>query len=225
VYKIKLNYKTKTEIYLKTNKVIFIIQKMFNYLIYITFLSAILKFVLIYKYPIMIFILQRYVQLKSLIVNINKDMLYKDKFRYIKTTHLNHDDMCVVHYDGYIDDKHININVVSHIESDKSDISKVISNSIHDKLHLKSKIVNCSLMDEDDNEIYDVTSLFREFIFHFEGQDEKNKLKYFFKYLEVTLGISVNHLNFVVYINNDDFTEQKFAINSLSEQFFHEIIC
>jgi hypothetical protein len=73
-------------------------------------------------------------------------------------------------------------------------------------------IVYCCLMDSNDGMV-ELTNLFREFVFHFDETNDESRLGYFLEFAGHHFDIPVSDISdmdFVVYMNDDDFSEHRF---------------
>lgn len=99
-----------------------------------------------------------------------------------------------------------------HINDFKNDQRKHLEN--------KNKIVHCSISDDNENVIMDTTDLFRRFCYYY---DKDHTLEGFFKYIEEHKrefkknmdDIDIYDYNFVIYLNDDEFTEVTHSIRDL----------
>lgn len=94
-----------------------------------------------------------------------------------------------------------------------------------DLYELRNKIVHCSLQNEQNDILLDLTNIFRRFIFHFDKNDKYSKMKYFFNYLESLKNVKeINSLYFVVYKNDDHFTETRHIIKDILDKDYKDFL-
>jgi hypothetical protein len=160
------------------------------------------------------------------------DMYYTIKRYYIEPNYITHrdslkidDEAHVYEYEVCIKEKVHNIKVIS--DNKKQD--EEIYNNIVKNIDNKQKIVNCSIMNGEEC-VIDLTNVFREFVYHMETDGDSNdntynKLEYFFKYIKEKYDIKeFEDCHFVVYMNDDMFSEHRYMIKELYDKMFIEII-
>lgn len=156
------------------------------------------------------------------------DIYYTIKRYYIEDNYITYidslkleDDIYVHEYKVCIKEKVHNMNVISD--------TKKLDNEIYDKIvkniDNKQRIVNCSIMNGEEC-LVDLTNIFREFVYHMEhSMDTQSKMEYFFKYIEAKHNIKeFEDYHFVVYMNDDMFSEYKYIIKELYDKTFIDII-
>ncbi|NBP01263.1 MAG: hypothetical protein EBU90_14200 [Proteobacteria bacterium] len=101
-----------------------------------------------------------------------------------------------------------------------------VDTTIEQNLVFKHNVLNCSIKDntDDDNCLLDITTKWRECLYHYQGQSEMNKMKYFFTYLMCISGIqSIKDKYLVTYVNDDSFSEHTYKIADIWEKYFYEV--
>lgn len=89
----------------------------------------------------------------------------------------------------------------------------------------KNNIVHCSLTNELTNDMIELTSLFREFLFHFDKKDNRSFIKNFLEYVKVSYDLdNINNYTFIVYLNDENFTELKYNNMQLDTLRFYDIV-
>jgi hypothetical protein len=138
----------------------------------------------------------------------------------------------VCHYHGLVNQKEHNLKVIKKAigESENDDDDVVISNILR-TLDSKNHIVHCSIVSSDDSTMLDLTSVFREFVYHFDRDDEMSKMEHFFKYVtqyyeldNIEFGNDDDDLYFVIYLNDDSFTEVKYKVKEINNHQFREVL-
>jgi hypothetical protein len=100
--------------------------------------------------------------------------------------------------------------------ADKVEDAKDMIGEVKNLLHLRNDIVYCEL-DE-----YELTVLFREFVYHF---DKEQTLGHFFKYAKFILGLNqIDDKEFVIYLNDMNFTEKRFLVHELYNVPFSQLL-
>lgn len=118
---------------------------------------------------------------------------------------------------------------------EKKDINlKDIYEEYKEKHINKTLFLHCNLS-HDEEILIDLTQLLRKFVLHYHNTDvEYNKMKYFFEYLYHDKKISdfiqknyekFDNSNFVIYLNDDFFTDKVYKISDIQDMTFNEIIC
>lgn len=154
----------------------------------------------------------------------------KNGLKYMSETCL---DTCTVfHFTMTTNDKSKDIKIIQPFNGSyrKSEFTSkteftYLYNDLLEKEHLRNNFVHCSIMKlEEDGSMIDVTSIMREFFFHFDRSSEDGKFKYvldFFKTLYPSLELDGSY--FVMYKNDETFTEVKFLLTDLSEHYLAEL--
>jgi hypothetical protein len=159
------------------------------------------------------------------------DIYYGIKRLYIEDNYITHkdsmkldDEIYVYEYNVCIKEKVHNVRIIS--DNKKED--KEIYDSIVKNVDNKQKIVYCSIMNGDEC-LIDLTNIFREFVYHMDDKIETyNKMEYFFKYIKEKhkhMEIKdIDEYQFVVYMNDDMFSEYKYKVKDLYDKMFKDII-
>ena len=105
-----------------------------------------------------------------------------------------------------------NNTLYGHITDFKRDIKRSIKN--------KNMIVHCSISDDSDNIVMDLTELFRRFCYYY---DKNHTLHGFFKYVDEHRkefkknmeGVNIYDYNLSIYLNDDSFNEICYSIRDI----------
>ena len=110
--------------------------------------------------------------------------------------------------------------------------------NISEKISNKNLIVHCSITNESNDILIDLTETFRHFFYHYE--DQNVKMDGFFKYInekykdrysliEAELNLSdkfnIYGYIFTIYMNDDFFTEYNYNIMEIVDKSFYEVLC
>lgn len=163
--------------------------------------------------------------------------IYKNyKTRDVKNNHLQFvtadrlsDNVVVCHYHGYVDEKEHHLKVIKQAlnEGDESDDELV--ERILESLDTRNHIVHCSLVTPDESQMIDLTAMFREFVYHFDKDDDMSKMDHFFQYVNKSYNLDDElgdhkDLYFVIYLNDDKFTEVKYKVKEIIDHQFKEVL-
>lgn len=178
--------------------------------IYISFIVFLLIYR--YKYQLLIGAINIYLYL-----NTNK----KDYIKVVKTHTL--ENSKVITYNVRLDDKLHTIHIIQDANEKLHDDDLIIKR-INNNINYKNNIVHCSLTDISSNEMIDLTSVFREFIFHFDKECNQN-LDSFFSYVKKSHNIEIHdNFVFVVYMNDAHFTEYQYKLDKVYSMRFYDIV-
>ena len=135
----------------------------------------------------------------------------KDNIRFIKTLYKS-GDVEIRQYEFYLSTKRHRINVIK----DNVDYNKLL-----DVIEYKNSIVYCGL--EISECSLDLTSDFREFVYHFNKED---MLHYFFEYVKEIYKYEENHkdIEFVVCLNDSSLTQYNYKLKDAKNMTFVEIL-
>jgi hypothetical protein len=115
-----------------------------------------------------------------------------------------------------LEDMHYNLKVVT-AKYKNAQSNNVIHAHVLKNLNKCNKIVFCCLMDSNDG-MLELTTIFREFVFHFDKDNDESRLGYFLEFVCHQFNIPVSHISdmdFVVYMNDDTFTEHRFPASEV----------
>lgn len=155
-----------------------------------------------------------YIRLKSKWYGQGSDITYM--------TSVSPNEHVTIHnYKLWLSEKTRTVHVISNI-GDKIDVQHVIKD-VSNNMKLRNKIVHCSISDKEDTFMIDLTSTFREFVYHFDKNDFK--VKYLFDYISHKNDFPIlDEYILTVYMNDEIFTEYKYPISKASTMWFHEIL-
>jgi hypothetical protein len=106
------------------------------------------------------------------------------------------------------------------------DNKKKIFESVKTNFDLRTKFLHCSIMDEHDCAV-DLTQSLREFVYHYDKDDHHSKLYYFFRYVQHKCKTSfelLHEYDFVLYMNDDSFTEKRYSVRECLDKRFMDVI-
>ena len=133
-------------------------------------------------------------------------------------------------YEIFLNDKkHDTILIASSSIELTEQFNELITN-ISNNLQNKNKIVYCNVVNQDDDIIVELTNIFRKFFYYFDKQDFKMEI--FFDYVQEYLndnndkynGVNIYNYNFIVYLNDDSFTELGYEIKYIKEKSIIDIL-
>lgn len=180
-----------------------------------------------YRYRVLFMTIRVVVKIMQLYKQLQMRNIKQNHLQFVTAEELS-DNVVVCHYHGYIDKKEHKLKVIKnalcHHYADE------IIDHIIDSLDLKNHIVHCSLITPD-NKILDLTSVIREFVYHFDKDDEWSRMEHFLKYVTdcyggdlEELGIDTNDMYFVVYLNDETFTEIKYKVEDITKHQFKDVL-
>lgn len=158
--------------------------------------------------------------------DLKYNKLQQNRFQYVTSERVS-DDVVVCHYHGYLDKKYHKVKILENNVVTKIGEEKM--KDIIDCLDKRNHIVHCSLMGEDEHQMLDLTTLFREFVYHFDKDDDMSRLEHFFEYVKMNydldkFGQQADDLYFVVYMNDNNFTEVKSKVKEITAQQFRDLL-
>jgi hypothetical protein len=111
------------------------------------------------------------------------------------------------------EDKDYGIHVVA---EDRMESDVVYSNVVRN-LPKRTAFVYCCLSSPtDENIVVELTSLIREFVFHFDKRDANSRLAHFIKYVQRKYNLlAVEDMEFVMYMNDNTFTERHYKVQDI----------
>ena len=162
-------------------------------------------------------------------------------YRYIKTNtfrkeiivkeSLDFEKFTTTHYSVHLNDKTHDMIVV--FSKNKDNLIDIIDEEqIYRKIPCKNILVYCSLVDEDENIILDLTNTLRNFAYHFESDDSSSKMSNFLEYLKYyskkeDVSLDFNNLEnyyLMIYMNDDEFTEYKYKLSDILEKNYRDLL-
>lgn len=100
-----------------------------------------------------------------------------------------------------------------------------LRNNLETKINNKNLIVHCSLVNDQDDIILDVTEDFRKFKYYYDEHENESYMKYFFEYLQQKYdNLDLSGLSLMIYKNDEQFTELKHNIENLYTKTFFDVL-
>lgn len=103
-----------------------------------------------------------------------------------------------------------------------------LKQNLQNKIDNKNLIVHCSLVNEEDDIVLDVTEDFRKFKFYYDeeiGEEYTPYTKYFFEYLQNKYSeLDLSNLSLMIYKNDEQFTELRHNIENLYTTTFRQLL-
>lgn len=133
-------------------------------------------------------------------------------------------------YEIFLNDKkHDTILIASSSIELTEQFNELIKN-ISNVLQNKNKIVYCNVVNQDGDIVVELTNIFRKFFYYFDKQDFNMEI--FFDYVQEYLNnnndkyncINIYNHDFIVYLNDDSFTELGYEIKSIKEKSIIDIL-
>ena len=150
-------------------------------------------------------------------------------FSRLRTTHVSKNiavcvdkDTYVHHYDIVVYDKWHSVHYITD--------SSILCNpeekckKVREQFHKRNKLVHCSIVDTSEDYTIDLTDIFRGFVYHFDEKDEQSKLGHFIKYIGHLYAVPLEDMYFIVYLNDEHFTECKYKIEQLGDTRFSDVL-
>jgi hypothetical protein len=102
---------------------------------------------------------------------------------------------------------------------------KDIYKHVKANLDWRNKFLHCSIMDANDYAL-DLTQTLREFVYHYDKTDEHSLLQYFFEFVQHKFGtiLETRNYDFVLYMNDDEFTERRYPLQECFDKKYIDII-
>lgn len=183
-----------------------------------------------YRYRLLLWGFSLFVRMMGLYVKIKNRNKKNNHLQFVTADQLS-DDVVVCHYHGLVNEKEHNLKVIKNAIGETGDDDDVVIGNILQTLESKNNIVHCSIVGSDEDTMLDLTSVFREFVYHFERDDEMSKMEHFFKYVtqyydldNIKFGNDDDDLYFVIYLNDDTFTEVKYKVKEINNHQFREVL-
>lgn len=139
-------------------------------------------------------------------------------------------DLQIEEYEIYLNDKKHDIILLANTSIKLTEQFNDLVLNVYNKLQNKNKIVYCNVTNEDGDVIIELTNIFRKFFYYFDKYDFK--LEMFFDYVQEYLnenkhiynGINIYDYDFIVYLNDDSFTELGYKIKYIKEDSINDIL-
>ena len=133
-------------------------------------------------------------------------------------------------YEMVVNDKNHEIILIGYTSIELTYQFNELIRNVYDKLKYKNDIVYCSIIDDNGDIVIELTNIFRCFFYYFDKQDFK--LWMFFDYIqdyidekaEIYKGIQIDNYNFMIYLNDDNFTELSYKIKEIKDKSINEIL-
>jgi hypothetical protein len=102
---------------------------------------------------------------------------------------------------------------------------KEIYKHVKANLDWRNKFLHCSIMDDNDYAL-DLTHTLREFVYHYDKNDEHSLLYYFFQFVKHKYNTSLESKNFdfVLYMNDNVFTERRYPLQDCLKKKYMDVI-
>lgn len=138
------------------------------------------------------------------------------KLQHVNTIRIN--DKNFQHYNAYIKNKKYKLKTISDEIVEFNDVVKVFDN--------RKSIVHCSLTNDKEDILVDLTCVFREFVYHFDKEDNiYDFIEYVVEYNKLDFGKMDKKTTYLVmYKNDDNFTEIKHKLEELEEKTFKYVL-
>lgn len=179
-----------------------------------------------YRYLLLFLIIQFVVQTRQLYKRFKNRNITNNCLNFVTADKVS-DNVIVCHYHGYIDQKEHKIKIIKNIKliDGVGDMGPYHIQPIIESLDLRNHIVHCSLVTSDEKQMIDLTSVIREFVYHFDMDDDVSKMGHFFQYVNkcYDLDDSVEWM-FVIYLNDDHLTEVKYKVKGITNNQFREVL-
>jgi hypothetical protein len=152
----------------------------------------------------------------------------KNKINKIKSKNI--ENLQIEEYEIFFNDKkHNTVLIASSSIKLTEQFNELVAN-MYNNLQNKNKIVYCNVVNEDGYLVIELTNMFRKFFYYFDKQDFKMKI--FFDYVQEYLndnkdiynGINIYDYDFIVYLNDDSFTELGYKIKYIKEKSINDIL-
>jgi hypothetical protein len=163
------------------------------------------------------------IKLYSFIYKNNDNKINKIKYQKIR-------DLYIEEYEIYLNGKKHDTVLIANSSIILTENFNELMPNISNKLQNKNKIVYCNIINEKGDLVIELTNIFRKFFYYFDKQDFKSKM--FFDYIQdycdekhdIYNGINIYEYDFVVYLNDDSFTELSYKINCIKEKSINDIL-
>lgn len=175
-----------------------------------------------------------YAFLWAIWVFVKTSELYKcfnnngNHLRFVTAEELS-DNVLMYHYRGYVNHKEHELKIIrNNVRDSNEDTNEDILAEVMESLDLRNHIVHCTLLTSDDSKMIDLTSVIREFVYHFNRDDNASKMEHFLQYINSLYDLDsrgdMDDLHLVVYLNDAKFTEIKYTVKEITDQHFKDVL-
>lgn len=201
-------------------------------MIYLLILLGVVPSIYIFRYKLLLLSLQLFFKIYKYAFNFYEVVSKKiDNVNLKNVINLSGTDNKRIHeYELLLDNKKHSCCL---IEKEDSDINlRDIYEEYKEKHINKTLFLHCNLSYNEDI-LIDLTTFLRKFVLHYHNEGNDGKMKYFFEYLhhikEINDFIKKNYekfdnSTFVIYLNDDVFTEKVYQTSEIQDMTFNEII-
>jgi len=152
----------------------------------------------------------------------------KNKINKIKSNNIGN--LKIEEYEIFFNDKKNNTVLIASSSIKLTEQFNELVANYHTYLQNKNKIVYCNVVNEDGDLVIELTNMFRKFFYYFDKQDFKMEI--FFDYVQEYLNnnkdiyncINIYDYDFIVYLNDDSFTELGYNIKYIKEDSINDIL-
>lgn len=195
---------------------------------YLVSLVTIALLLYTYRYRVCFWTIQLFIKTIQLYQRFKNRNVINNHLQVVTVENLS-DNVVVCHYHGYVEQKEHKLKVIKNALdlSNKSDVMESLESR---NQYGVDHIVHCTLTKSDETKMLDLTSMFREFVYHFDKDDDLSKIEHFVQYvskvydIEEVLDDDKNNLYFVIYLNDKNFTEVKYKVRELTNQKFKDVL-
>jgi hypothetical protein len=181
------------------------------------------NYIFSFVFKITLFSVLNCIKLYSFIYRNNGNKINKIKYQKIR-------DLYIEEYEIYLNGKKHDTVLIANSSIILTENFNELMPNISNKLQNKNKIVYCNIINENGDVVIELTNIFRKFFYYFDKTDFK--LKMFFDYIQdycdekydIYNGINIYEYDFVVYLNDDSFTELGYKIKYIKEKSINDIL-
>lgn len=107
--------------------------------------------------------------------------------------------------------------------------TRSIVDSVKRNIDKRNNILHCGLVNSKGDLVVDMTTFFRNCVYHFDKTDKWSRVYNLLLYIEEKYGIPIkttegSDLILSVYMNDSEFTEHKYTISELQSTYFSDIL-
>lgn len=174
-----------------------------------------------YRYRVLFWIIRVVVKTMQLYRNFKNRNVVNNHLQFVTSDKLS-DNIIVCHYYGYIDKKEHKFKVIKNALEVNNEVDDV---TVLDSLELRNHIVHCSLLTPDESKMLELTCVFREFVYHFDKDDDLSRIEHFIEYVSKCYELDeIWDWYFVIYLNDKQFTEVKYKVREITKCQFKEVL-
>jgi hypothetical protein len=181
------------------------------------------SYIFSFVFKITLFSVLNCIKLYSFIYKKKNNKINKIKYQKIR-------DLYIEEYEIYLNGKKHDTVLIANSSIILTENFNELMPNISNKLQNKNIIVYCNIINENGDVVIELTNIFRKFFYYFDKQDFK--LKMFFDYVQAYCdekddmynGINIYEYDFIVYLNDDSFTELGYKINYIKEKSINDIL-